>query len=456
MTDHEEKTLPPDGRTPLGTALRDAVEAVEHALRRPGHPGDDAAVLDALTLVHRHVDALQHRTLTALARVHANGNLLDIGGQRTMAAWMTHAYGIPARRAKDMELLAEQLHHRRLPETARSLADGELTLGEAIAIAKQADKAAAAHAELLRYDPGADDTTTRNDVCATVETAILRAKADSGVISVARIHRLGSRILASLTPDHLENDHAWAQAGRGARLTTRDAGTFHFEAWGPVADASRLLACLDSYTPPPSADAAVPCDTKAERTYEAFATAMGVAHSHHTCAGIETPVVHLDVLVPDTVLAGNTTAGAAVTDTGRVLPVSVLREWLTRSTIRPLFVNEDGVVAHVGERRRLASSALRAAAFKGHSGCAWKEGCDRPLRSCQADHIVEFFQGGPTRADNLQPLCSMHNRLKHRRALARDRHKYWSGRTSPAHRNTRGPEPVPPADAPQRSEDAFS
>ncbi|MFL1431526.1 MULTISPECIES: HNH endonuclease signature motif containing protein, partial [unclassified Nocardiopsis] len=251
-----------------------------------------------------------------------------------------------------------------------------------------------------------------------------------------------------LLPDRAEKDHARADAERGARLDVTFGGSFLFQAWGSAADAVLLRACLDSYTPPPDPDEAdTPGGTaRARRTYEAFTTALGLAHTHHGCAQPDTPIVRVQVSVPDTVLAGDTTSGTPVTDTGQALPLSVLRAWLTRATVRPLFTDHNGTATHVGEERRLASPGMRAAAFARHTACAWPTGCDRPLRWCQADHIVEFFQGGPTRADNLQPLCAAHNRIKHRRTVATERRRFWTGRPTrppatpapPAH-----PEPLP-------------
>ncbi|MEI2785955.1 MAG: HNH endonuclease signature motif containing protein [Candidatus Nanopelagicales bacterium] len=38
-------------------------------------------------------------------------------------------------------------------------------------------------------------------------------------------------------------------------------------------------------------------------------------------------------------------------------------------------------------------------------------GCIRPARNCDLDHIVPW-PAGPTDADNLQPLCRYHHRIK--------------------------------------------
>ncbi|WP_241474764.1 HNH endonuclease signature motif containing protein, partial [Nocardiopsis xinjiangensis] len=43
----------------------------------------------------------------------------------------------------------------------------------------------------------------------------------------------------------------------------------------------------------------------------------------------------------------------------------------------------------------------------------------------EADHITEFSHGGTTSAANLQPLCSVHNRLKYRRNT---RHRNKTGK----------------------------
>ncbi|WP_460755946.1 HNH endonuclease signature motif containing protein, partial [Nocardiopsis oceani] len=50
----------------------------------------------------------------------------------------------------------------------------------------------------------------------------------------------------------------------------------------------------------------------------------------------------------------------------------------------------------------------------------------------EADHKRSFSAGGSTSADNIQPLCSDHNRLKYRRETNPER-STWQGR--PSHRN---------------------
>ncbi|MDE3723654.1 HNH endonuclease [Nocardiopsis sp. N85] len=443
MTEHaQERTRAPAGITPVDAAMTAAVDTLTRAFSEPVPAGHEAELLDQVTRVWQHIDTMIAAMLVPLARAAADGTLDEACGYRTLKEWMVHAFGISASRATDLQNLVMAFHHDRLPATHRAFHTGALSLGEAVAVVKATDKAVQA----LECATFPDDTEpiSAGQMRQMMETGILTAREnDNGALSVAQIGRFATRLQARLLPDVVETDHARAHAQRGARLDITPRGAFLLQVWGSAADGALIQACLDSYTPPPDPETSPHdtggADSRPRRLYEAFTTAIEVAHTHHTCTDPGTPVVRLKITVPDVVLAGDTTAGAPVTDTGQVLPVSVLREWLTRAVIRPLFTNTDGVVTHVGENRRLASPGLRAAAFANHTTCAWPHGCDRPLRWCQADHITEFFQGGPTRADNLQPLCSTHNRIKHRRALETDRHRYWSGRPT---RRPSGPGPT--------------
>ncbi|WP_165764029.1 HNH endonuclease signature motif containing protein, partial [Nocardioides sp. PD653] len=54
---------------------------------------------------------------------------------------------------------------------------------------------------------------------------------------------------------------------------------------------------------------------------------------------------------------------------------------------------------------------LREQVMLTHPTCVFPH-CTRPSRSCDADHIIEHDQGGPTCSCNLAPLCRHHHRLK--------------------------------------------
>ncbi|WP_235998014.1 HNH endonuclease signature motif containing protein, partial [Nocardiopsis coralli] len=108
-------------------------------------------------------------------------------------------------------------------------------------------------------------------------------------------------------------------------------------------------------------------------------------------------------------------SGVAVTEDGNVLALSAVRAMAPTAQIRRLiFDDRTGLPLDLGRAHRLAPGYLRTAAFAGHTTCAWSGGCDVPVSQCEADHITEFSHGGETKATNLQPLCSTHNRAKYR------------------------------------------
>jgi hypothetical protein len=71
-----------------------------------------------------------------------------------------------------------------------------------------------------------------------------------------------------------------------------------------------------------------------------------------------------------------------------------------------------GLPINVGRTHRSATDAQWEAIRAIYDSCAWP-GCDRRLSWCQAHHIHEWSQGGPTDLDNLVPLCSRHHHKVH-------------------------------------------
>ncbi|WP_460763352.1 HNH endonuclease signature motif containing protein, partial [Nocardiopsis oceani] len=103
------------------------------------------------------------------------------------------------------------------------------------------------------------------------------------------------------------------------------------------------------------------------------------------------------------------------------------------SVLRRMITSPKGeTVLDVGRTQRDATGALRDAGMFGHTTCAWYQGCNTPASGSEADHKISFSAGGSTSADNIQPLCSDHNRLKYRRETNPGQ-STWQGR--PSHRN---------------------
>ena len=367
--------------------------------------------------------------------------------------------------------MATGLHQENLPHTAQALADGALTLGEASAIASGADR------EVKKRD-----TTARPDAeqyRSMIETGLAGAKREREAMSVRSLTRTANALGLELNPDRPEKNEEQAFAERGARLMRTFDGSFHFEAWGPAGDAEKLQAALESYTVPYDGDAPA---SKYARTYDALLAATGFAHGHHGCEAAPGPKAVINITVPlstfmdlndqsphpdqppnpdrtqdqgpeedesqdreqdgDQGQGPGKGGGPARTEDGNVVAASVVRAMAPEAQLRRLvFDDRTGLPLDLGRAQRLAPGYLRTLAFAKHSTCAWKGGCDVPVSRCEADHITEFSHGGTTSAANLQPLCSVHNRLKYRRNTRR-RNKTGTGAKAPPPPDGKGPPDV--------------
>jgi hypothetical protein len=406
----------------MGAARNEAADFFSQDLA----PGCAGSVLDQATRVWEEWDHIKRQTASALARIEASGELLNEGGQRDLAKWMRDAFGISGPEAAGLAAVGRAEVQGSMPETLEALTDGVLSFGEGAAIITSAER------EIKNRD-----TATHEDpdlFRAKMEFGLLAFKKAHPATSVSGIAKAGAQIGARLNPDRTEKEHEAAHAERGARLSRTFGGSFHFEAWGSAADALRLEAALEGNANPYSAEEGL---SASQRTFDAFVNAISFAQSHQGCDKPGNAVALINILVPAQTLAGETGADPATTSDGRVVPTSVVRELFTESLIRRLMVeHRSGGALDVGHEYRTATPQIKAAAYLGHTTCAWRHGCDVPLKWTQADHIVEWWQGGRTSADNIQPLCSTHNRLKHRWGLRKDR-RMWSGRT-------RGRPPEPP------------
>ena len=70
----------------------------------------------------------------------------------------------------------------------------------------------------------------------------------------------------------------------------------------------------------------------------------------------------------------------------------------------------------VGRRTRTIPPAIRRALNLRDGGCVAKS-CDRPVRWCDAHHIIHWLDGGITALINLILLCRRHHRLEHEAKL---------------------------------------
>jgi hypothetical protein len=92
--------------------------------------------------------------------------------------------------------------------------------------------------------------------------------------------------------------------------------------------------------------------------------------------------------------------GVAIGGHGEQFSISKLLEMSADAHVIPVVCNEAGGILAYGREKRLAARGQRLALVARDGGCSFP-GCDRPPAWCQAHHVVEWIDDGPTDLDNL-------------------------------------------------------
>ena len=433
------------GRSPAVVAMRHAREELTHTLADTPSAGAVAGVLDDICHLWQDMDQAKLAMLLRLAQIQATGNLLEVGGQRTLAGWITQALGTNPAEARSLARVAEALFNEQLPETRKALDEGVLSLGEAAAIAK-AVEASTATRNTTEF-PDADEFR------ALMDAGLMAAKADNPALSAAQLTQLGKRVSIRLHPALAEDEYKKAYDARRLDVVRSFEGSFYLQAWGPEVDAELLEKAVGAFTTPHNPGH--PEQSRAERSYDAFMRMVRSALGHQNCTKPPGPLAMINVTVPLDVYTGRRTnlapgqptgnTGGASTQDGMVLAMEAVHTLAPGSVLRRVITDPaTGKPLDVGRGMRNAPEQIRAVAHHGRTTCAWPQGCDVPISATEADHITSYSRGGQTSAENIQPLCSTHNRLKWRRENNPHR-ATWKGR--PAHQP---PDPPPKPEPPPR------
>ena len=116
---------------------------------------------------------------------------------------------------------------------------------------------------------------------------------------------------------------------------------------------------------------------------------------------------------PEIVVILNDQSGELTDDDGNHLSPEILRFIIAAGLIRPLEVAGSGDPLRMGRTLRYANRHQRRALMTRDGGCIFP-GCDRPASWCDAHHVDEWDDNGPTDINNLGLLCRHHHRVTHR------------------------------------------
>ncbi|WP_460757029.1 HNH endonuclease signature motif containing protein [Nocardiopsis oceani] len=446
------------GNTPAVSAMDAARKNIASEMGEVPPTGAAGEVLDVISQVCEDMEQAQLAMLLRLAQLEAAGTLLEAGGQRSVQNWLIHSVGMVPGEANGRAELARRLFALELPATRQGLDEGLLSIGEAVAVCRAAERAVKARNTGRHPDAGI--------FRQMMEAGIVAAKAKEPAMSTSHIARLGRELLATYNPAVVEEQYQAAFDARGARLVRTFDASFMVELWGPGEHAEEIQRELKAHE--------VDYDPErlhvsaSERMYDAFMNLVrsashptnptgdaegaqgGDAESAEAGAGEgkdsngkrgtgrkRAAVAMINIMVPLPTFLGlqgeDGGAGPATTQDGQVVSMAAIRALAPNSVLRRMITSPEGDrVLDVGRTQRNATGAVRDAGMFGHTTCAWYQGCNTPASDSEADHKRSFSAGGSTSADNIQPLCSDHNRLKYRRETNPEA-STWQGR--PSHRN---------------------
>ena len=90
---------------------------------------------------------------------------------------------------------------------------------------------------------------------------------------------------------------------------------------------------------------------------------------------------------------------------------STIKQILNDATVIPVFVDKDGVVVALGNEQRGFTRRQRMAMIARDGPTCSMPDCQIPATGCEAHHVIEYSQGGPTHTDNGALFCWFHHRM---------------------------------------------
>lgn len=366
----------------LGRA-RGLLASVLAHLPEQASPGDVDRLFEAFRPIEGVTSALRANLVrrAQLARAH------EPGGLAGTTSYVRDQLGLPAREATKQAKLAHELAS--LPATAEAMASGVLGVDQAAAIARAAGRG------------------VLGDAKATERQLLPLAKVNGADEFRRKVREEEQRADRAA----LERDEQRNHRRRRASLSRRGDGMWDLSALLTGEDGEVLATVLDAHRTRDPAD--VPLleqRSPQQRTADALAALArtALAADGRTQGGSR---VQLHVVVPVDVLDA-TGQGVGRTDRGGVYSPALIERLLCDANLRRVVTDGASEVLDIGRSRATWTVAQRRALQVRDAGCRGP-GCDRPVSSCDAHHVVWWSRGGVTAVHNGLLLCAYHHRLVH-------------------------------------------
>lgn len=378
--------LPPglDAVVP-GPALALAVAGID----RDRLSGEErVALLRARSRLRAHVEAQLIADIVAIfdAEVEEVGDVVGVDAVPRLAAAEIQAALTWTRRAAEFQVDFAWTLVELYPQVWEALDAGLIDLPKARVICNQT----------IHLDP-----ETRNQV---VEIALERAPTQTTGLLAARIRRLAIWV----DPESAKRRYEGGLEERRVSSEANDDGTANL--WGLNMSPAETQAAMRRINRLARGLKAIGDHrTMDQIRADVF---LDLIRGRPAAEGTDRAVV--DINVDLTTLAGLTETpgeipgfGPVIADVARqVVDEQHDAEWRYTAT------NEQGAVVSTGTTRRRPDSAMRRRVQARSRSCVFP-GCRAPATACDLDHNQAWSEGGPTRDDNLAPLCRHHHVIKH-------------------------------------------
>ena len=387
----------PAATAPRLEPLRQALTALDSVDVENTPP---SLLADEVVAIFRCVDQLHSLALQRLARVDAHGLAAHAFGSST-ASWLRHHTGLASGAASDLVRTARDLRDL-LPETARALGAGEVTVQHARTIARTA-----------RLVQDRSDDSDAGAAVADVEHVMVDvAKA----VDAASLVGFAKRIRQVADPDGALRDAERAHERRWLSASKTLDGMVALDGLLDPEAGAVVLTALSAASVPRGPD---DHRNAGQRRADGLVDICGVSLDHAALGWVGGVRPHLLVTVPLPALTRDAPNGepASLAEVGEVAWTGPLLDQTLRrlgcdANVRRVLVDPESLPLDVGRSTRTVPLHLRQALAVRDRGCV-AEGCDRPVAWTEAHHVVHWAEGGATSLDNLVLLCRSHHRCVH-------------------------------------------
>jgi hypothetical protein len=358
---------------------------------------DVLALWRRLETVSRRLTVADHVCITQAQLRHMD----FANGAKNMVVFARHALRISPREAR-LRIQAAEAAGPRQGLTGEALPP----IYQKVASAQVAGEISAHHARVIVATIDALPDPIQAELGETLEAML-----------VDRAHHLDPDVLSShahdvahaLDQDGRLKDVAYRQRRRDIALQVRPDGSGHMDAELTAEAVEHLRVVFDALAKPkPAADGTHDPRTPGQRRHDALLDGMKMimrARLLPNAGGISASVI-----LTFTAQEWASGTGTARTGHGITVPAGEAKQWISGDT------QMIGVVLGTMKRveayssvHRILTEAQRLAMHARDGGCAFL-GCDAPTQECEAHHMIDYADGGPSSTGNGALMCSSNHR----------------------------------------------